>query len=64
MTEKVLLVDDEKEFLEIMSERIKARGMEVTTTESADQALSLIEKSHLMPLSWIFRCRKWMGWKH
>ncbi len=44
MSEKVLLVDDEKEFLEIMSERMKARGMTVTTTESADQALALIEK--------------------
>ena len=44
MSEKVLLVDDEKEFLEVMSERMKARGMEVTTTESADQALSIIEK--------------------
>ncbi|MCP4722842.1 MAG: response regulator [Desulfobacteraceae bacterium] len=44
MSEKVLLVDDEKEFLEIMSERMEARGMVVTTTESADKALSLIEK--------------------
>ena len=44
MSEKVLLVDDEKEFLEVMSERMKARGMKVTTTESADQALSIIEK--------------------
>ena len=44
MAEKVLLVDDEKEFLEIMSERLTARGMEVTTAESAGQALSIIEK--------------------
>jgi DNA-binding NtrC family response regulator len=44
MSEKVLLVDDEKEFLEIMSERMAARGMEVTTAESAGQALSLIGK--------------------
>jgi two-component system, OmpR family, response regulator len=44
MSEKVLLVDDEKEFLEIMSERMRARGMIVTTTGSADQALSIIEK--------------------
>lgn len=44
MSEKVLLVDDEKEFLEIMSERMEARGMEVTTAQSADQALSLISK--------------------
>lgn len=44
MSEKVLLVDDEKEFLEIMSERMKARGMTVKTAESATEALSLIEK--------------------
>ncbi len=44
MPEKVLLVDDEKEFLEIMSERMTARGMEVTTAESATEALSILEK--------------------
>ena len=44
MSEKVLLVDDEKEFLEIMSERMTARGMEVTTAQSADQALAIIAK--------------------
>ena len=44
MSEKVLLVDDEKEFLEIMSERMKAKGMEVSTAESADQALSILGK--------------------
>ena len=42
MSEKVLLVDDEKEFLEIMSQRMEARGMEVTTAESAEQALSIL----------------------
>jgi len=44
MSEKVLLVDDEKEFLEIMSERMKARDIDVTTTTSADQALEILEK--------------------
>jgi len=44
MSEKVLLVDDEEEFLEIMSERMKARDMEVTTATSAQQALEIIEK--------------------
>ncbi|MBU8849073.1 MAG: response regulator [Desulfobacterales bacterium] len=44
MSTKVLLVDDEKEFLEIMSERMTARGMEVSTAESADQAMSIIGK--------------------
>ena len=44
MSEKVLLVDDEKEFLEVMSERMTARGMVVTTADSADQALSILGK--------------------
>ncbi len=44
MTEKVLLVDDEKEFLEIMSDRMEARGMKVTTADSADKALAIIKK--------------------
>jgi DNA-binding NtrC family response regulator len=42
MTERVLLVDDEPEFLEIMAERMRARDMEVTTSTSAAEALSLI----------------------
>ncbi|MCP4579234.1 MAG: response regulator [Deltaproteobacteria bacterium] len=37
--EKVLLVDDEKEFLEIMAERMSARDMSVTTTTSPKDAL-------------------------
>ncbi len=43
MSEKILLVDDEKDFLEVMSERIEARGMEVTTAESAITALEQVE---------------------
>jgi DNA-binding NtrC family response regulator len=43
MSEKVLLVDDEKDFLEIMAQRMEARGLEITTAESADSALSIIE---------------------
>ncbi len=43
MSEKVLLVDDEKEFLEVMSERIEARGMNVTKAESAMSALEQVE---------------------
>ena len=42
MTERVLLVDDEEEFLEIMAERMRARDMEVTTSTSAAEALELI----------------------
>ena len=43
MTEKVLLVDDEADFLSIMSERMKARGMDVFTTASAKEAIQLAE---------------------
>lgn len=43
MSEKVLLVDDEEEFLEIMSERLHARGMEVTTCTSAEAAIEQIK---------------------
>ena len=43
MTEKVLLVDDEEDFLEIMSERMEARGMAVTTCTSAEKAVEIIK---------------------
>mgnify|MGYP000707680516 CR=1 FL=1 len=43
MSEKVLLVDDEAEFLTIMAERMEARGMIVTTAQSADTALAAIK---------------------
>jgi DNA-binding NtrC family response regulator len=43
MKEKILLVDDEKEFLEVMVERMSARDMDVTTAASALEAIKLIE---------------------
>jgi DNA-binding NtrC family response regulator len=43
MSEKVLLVDDEQDFLEIMAERMRARDMEVHTCTSADEALRKIK---------------------
>ena len=43
MSEKILLVDDETDFLEVMSERIEARGMEVTKADSAVKALEQVE---------------------
>lgn len=43
MTEKVLIVDDDKAFLQILAERMQNRGMEVTTAESAAVALRLLE---------------------
>jgi len=43
MSEKVLLVDDEEDFLEAMAERMRARDMEVTTASSAREALKIME---------------------
>jgi len=43
MEAKVLLVDDEKDYLESMSERMRLRGMDVTTASSAKEALEFIE---------------------
>ncbi len=42
--EKVLLVDDEKDFLETMSERMQAREMNVTTTTSPKEALKKVQE--------------------
>ena len=44
MTEKVLLIDDEQDFLDALSERMRARDMEVTTSTSAKDALKKAEK--------------------
>lgn len=41
---KVLIVDDEKDFLDIMAERMDARGVEVSTTTSAENALKMVLK--------------------
>jgi DNA-binding NtrC family response regulator len=43
MPEKVLLVDDEKDFLEVMAERMATRGIDVTTASSAAEAIKLVE---------------------
>jgi DNA-binding response OmpR family regulator len=44
MSEKVLIVDDEKDFLDIIAERIRARGMDVSTATSAVDALNMVEE--------------------
>jgi DNA-binding NtrC family response regulator len=44
MAEKVLLIDDEKDFLDVMAERMRNRGMEVTTASSPLEALELVAK--------------------
>ncbi len=43
MKEKVLLVDDEEEFVETLAERMRTRGMEVSTTNSGTNALQMVD---------------------
>ena len=45
MSISVLLIDDDREYLDILSERLTIRGMEVATAESGPTALDLIQKS-------------------
>ncbi len=42
MSEKVLLVDDERDFLETLGERMRARDMDVATATSARDALKMV----------------------
>jgi DNA-binding NtrC family response regulator len=39
MTEKILFIDDERDFLDVMSERLSSRGMKVATADSAKEGL-------------------------
>ncbi|BCS89798.1 response regulator [Pseudodesulfovibrio sediminis] len=43
MSEKVLLIDDEVEFLEALSERMELRGMDVVTAENAQKAVAALD---------------------
>jgi len=45
MTEKVLLVDDEEDFLDVLAERIRTRGMDVETSTSAAEALAKADET-------------------
>jgi DNA-binding NtrC family response regulator len=44
MSDNVLIVDDEKEFLDLISDRLEARDMKVSTATRAKDALSLLDK--------------------
>lgn len=44
MTERILLVDDELEFLDVLAERLRARGYDVTTATTPEEAIKLTEK--------------------
>ena len=43
MSTKVLIVDDEMDFLDIMAERMQARGMDISTATSAREALEIVQ---------------------
>ncbi|WDP88863.1 MAG: response regulator [Desulfobacter sp.] len=43
MSEKVLIVDDEREFIDALAERMTARGMDVTKSLSAVEALDKVK---------------------
>lgn len=43
-SDKVLLVDDEVEFVETLAERMKARGLSVDYTHSGDDAIKKVAK--------------------
>lgn len=47
MNIRVLLVDDEKDFIESLSERLQIRGFSVQTALSGDAALDLIRQEDL-----------------
>ena len=42
MSDRILIVDDEKDFLDIIAERIRARGMDVSTATSAEDAIHMV----------------------
>lgn len=44
--EKILLVDDEKEFIDVLAERMSLRGMKVVTASDGEMALAEIRKSN------------------
>jgi len=46
MSEKVLIVDDEKEFIDALGERMESRGMDVSTTTSPNKAISMVENKN------------------
>jgi len=45
MSEKVLLIDDEAEFLENLSERMSVRGMDVNTAETPESAVTAMDEN-------------------
>ncbi len=44
--ERVLLVDDEEEFIQTLSERMQARGLTVSTATSGEKAIEIAEEKN------------------
>lgn len=44
---KVMLVDDESEFIDILSQRLETRGLKVITATSGEEALVMIEDQNI-----------------
>jgi DNA-binding NtrC family response regulator len=44
---KVMLVDDEREFIEILSQRLETRGLKVKAVTSGEEALVMIEDQNV-----------------
>ncbi len=44
---RVLLVDDEEQFVEVLSQRLVTRDFEVLTALSGDEALAILEKTDI-----------------
>lgn len=42
--DRVLLIDDEEEFLATLAERLEVRGMQVVTARSGEEALRIVEE--------------------
>jgi two-component system, OmpR family, response regulator CpxR len=42
---RVLLVDDEKDFVDVLAERLENRGFQVRTAGSGDEALALLKEA-------------------
>lgn len=53
MSIKVLLADDEKDFVETLAQRLEVRDFNVKTAESGDEAIGLIRDMILMLLCWM-----------
>ena len=59
---RLLIVDDEKDFVEMFSLRLTRQGEKVFTAFSGEEALKVLAKTRRwMWSSWISGCREWMG---